>query len=137
MLTPIGAARVAREGTDVTIVAWGPAVSDAMEAADHLAAEQGVSVEVIDLRSLYPLDMETVLSSISKTGRGVVATQAVLTGSFVNEIVARIQFEAFDELDAPIARVGAAFGISPQAEGLERAFLPNATTIFDAASALL
>jgi pyruvate dehydrogenase E1 component beta subunit len=108
-----------------------------MKAADRLAAERSISAEVIDLRSLFPLDMETVLNSIAKTGRGVVATQAVLTGSFVNEIVARIQFEAFDELDAPIARVGAAFGISPQAEGLERAFLPDATTIFDAAAGLL
>jgi len=137
VLTPIGVARVAREGSDVTIVAWGPAVVDAMKAADRLAAERSISAEVIDLRSLFPLDMETVLNSIAKTGRGVVATQAVLTGSFVNEIVARIQFEAFDELDAPIARVGAAFGISPQAEGLERAFLPDATTIFDAAAGLL
>jgi 2-oxoisovalerate dehydrogenase E1 component len=137
VLTPIGVARLAREGSDVTIVAWGPAVIDAVKAADRLAAEHGVSADVIDLRSLYPLDMDTILKSISKTGRGVVATQAVLTGSFVNEIVARIQFEAFDDLDAPIARVGAAFGISPQAEGLERAFLPNADTIFNAAAALL
>jgi 2-oxoisovalerate dehydrogenase E1 component len=137
VLTPIGKARVARDGSDLTIVAWGPAVSDAMKAADRLTAEEGVSAEVIDLRSLVPLDMETVLNSISKTGRGVVAAQAVLGGSFVNEIVARIQFEAFDELDAPIARVGAAFGISPQAEGLERVFLPDDTTIFEAAAGLL
>ena len=134
--TPIGVARIAREGTDITIVAWGPAVPDALKAAERLATEKGVQAEVIDLRSLVPLDMETVLRSIRKTGRGVVAAQAVLGGSFVNEIVARIQFEAFDDLAAPIARVGAANGISPQAEGLEKAFLPNAGTIFDAASAL-
>jgi pyruvate/2-oxoglutarate/acetoin dehydrogenase E1 component len=137
ILTPIGVARVAREGTDATVVAWGPAVVDALKAADRLAAEKGIQVEVIDLRSLVPLDMGTVLDSVRKTGRCVVAAQAVLTGSFVNEIVARIQFEAFDELDGPIGRVGAANGISPQAEGLERAFLPDAATIFDAVAALL
>ena len=74
---------------------------------------------------LVPLDMETVLASVRKTGRCVVASQAVLIGSFVNEIVARIQLEVFDYLDAPVGRVGAANGISPQAESLERAFLPN------------
>ncbi len=135
--TPIGVARVAREGSDVTIVTWGPAMVDAMKAADRLASEKGVQAEVIDLRSLVPLDMETVLASVRKTGRCVVAAQAVLTGSFVNEIVARIQSEAFDDLDAPIARVGAANGISPQAEGLEKAFLPDASTIFEAVAGLV
>ena len=79
-LVPIGQARVAREGTDVTIVAWGPAVLDALAAAETLAAEHGVAAEVIDLRSLVPLDMETVLASVRKTGRCVVASQAVLVG---------------------------------------------------------
>ncbi len=69
--------------------------------------------------------METVLASVRKTGRCVVASQAILVGSFVNEIVARIQLEAFDYLDAPVARIGAQTGISPQAESLERAFLPE------------
>ncbi|HEY6057851.1 MAG TPA: dehydrogenase E1 component subunit alpha/beta [Candidatus Limnocylindrales bacterium] len=136
-LTPLGVARVAREGADVTIVAWGPAVPDALAAADRLAAERGLGAEVIDLRSLVPLDMETVLASVRKTGRCVVASQAILIGSFVNEIIARIQSEAFDDLDAPIGRVGAANGISPQAESLERAFLPNPDDIFDAVTALL
>jgi 2-oxoisovalerate dehydrogenase E1 component len=134
---PIGVARVAREGTDATIVAWGPAVLDALKAAERLKAEQGVETEVIDLRSLIPLDMDTVLTSVRKTGRCVVASQAVLIGSFVNEIVARIQAEVFDFLDAPVGRIGAKNGISPQAEGLERAFLPNAGDIYDAVTALL
>ncbi len=124
-LVEIGTARVAREGADTTLVAWGPAVIDALAAADRLAAEHGISAEVIDLRSLVPLDMETVLASVRKTGRCLVASQAVLIGSFVNEIVARIQSEAFDDLDAPVGRIGAANGISPQAEGLEKAFLPQ------------
>ena len=136
-LVPIGQARIAREGSDATIVAWGPAVPDALKAAERLQAERGIETEVVDLRSLVPLDMETVLASVRKTGRCVVASQAILVGSFVNEVVARIQLEAFDYLDAPIGRVGAANGISPQAETLERAFLPTAGDIFDAVAALL
>ena len=135
--TPIGKAKVVREGTDATIVAWGPAVPDALAAAETLAAEHGVQAEVIDLRSLVPLDMETVLESVRKTGRAVVAAQAVLTGSFVNDIVARIQGEAFDDLDAPVGRIGAAPGISPQAESLEQAFLPNAGDIVAGVRALI
>ena len=131
-LVPIGVARVAREGTDVTLVAWGPAVLDALAAADTLAREHDLAAEVVDLRSLVPLDMATVLASVRKTGRCVVASQAVLVGSYVNEVVARIQQEAFDDLDGPVGRIGAANGISPQAEGLERAFLPGARDIVKA-----
>jgi pyruvate/2-oxoglutarate/acetoin dehydrogenase E1 component len=133
----IGKARVAREGTDATVVAWGPAVPDALAAAEILAAEYGVSAEVIDLRSLVPLDMDTILASVRRTGRAVVAAQAVLTGSFVNEIVARIQVEAFDDLDGPVGRIGAAPGISPQAESLEKAFLPNVGDIVAAVTSLI
>ena len=136
-LVPIGVANVARQGADLTLVGWGPAVPDALAAADRLAAEDGVEAEVIDLRSLVPLDLETVLASVRKTGRCVVASQAVLGGSFVNEVVARIQEEAFDFLDAPIARIGATNGISPQAQGLEQAFLPNTGDIYAAAKGLL
>ncbi len=136
-LVPLGVARVARDGTDATLVAWGPAVLDALAAADTLQAAHGISAEVIDLRSLVPLDIETVLASVRKTGRCVVASQAVLVGSFVNEVVARIQLEAFDFLDGPVGRIGAANGISPQAEGLEKAFLPNADDIVHAVLALV
>jgi len=136
-LVPLGQARIARPGNDATIVAWGPAVADALEAAERLRAERGVEVEVIDLRSLVPLDMATVLASVRRTGRCVVASQAILVGSFVNEIVARIQGEAFDDLDAPVGRVGAANGIAPQSEVLERAFLPHADDIVRAVAALL
>jgi pyruvate/2-oxoglutarate/acetoin dehydrogenase E1 component len=136
-LVPIGQARVAREGTDVTLVGWGPAVPDLLAAAETLAAEHGVEAEVVDVRSLVPLDMETILASVRKTGRCVVASQAVLVGSYVNEIVARIQLEAFDYLDGPVGRIGAANGISPQAESLERAFLPSAGDVVRAVLALL
>jgi pyruvate/2-oxoglutarate/acetoin dehydrogenase E1 component len=136
-LVPIGKARVAREGTDVTLVGWGPAVPDLLAAAETLAAEHRLSAEVIDLRTLVPLDMETVLASVRRTGRCVVASQAILVGSFVNEIVARIQLEAFDFLDGPVGRIGAANGISPQAESLERAFLPNPGDVVRAVLALV
>ena len=136
-LVPIGKANVVREGGDVTMVSWGPAVTDCLAAAERLAAEDGLAAEVVDLRSLVPLDIDTVLASVRKTGRCVVASQAVLSGSFVNEVVARIQGEVFDYLDAPVARIGAQNGISPQAEGLEKAFLPNAGDIYTAAKGLL
>jgi 2-oxoisovalerate dehydrogenase E1 component len=134
---PIGVAKVVREGSDVTLVSWGPAMLDALAAADRLAAEDGLSAEVVDVRSLVPLDLETVLASVRRTGRCVVASQAILSGSFVNEIAARVGYEAFDHLDAPVARIGAKPGISPQAEGLERAFLPNADDIYAAAKGLI
>ena len=136
LLVPIGVARVAREGSDVTIVSWGPAVPDSLIAAARLA-DEGLECEVIDLRTLVPLDMETVLTSVRKTGRCVVASQAVLVGSYVNEIVARVVNEAFDELDAPVARVGAQNGISPQATALEQAFLPSADDIMAAVKGLI
>ena len=136
-LEPIGVAKVVREGADITLVGWGPAVGDALAAAERLASEDGVQAEVIDLRSLVPVDMETVLASVRKTGRCVVASQAVLGGSFVNEVAARVQQDVFDYLDAPVARIGAMNCISPQSEILERAFLPNAGDIYDAAKGLL
>ena len=136
-LVEIGRARVVNEGSDATVVAWGPAVVDALTAAATLHDQHGISVEVIDLRTLVPLDMDAVLASVRKTGRCVVASQAVLTGSFVNEIVARIQQEAFDSLDGPVGRIGAANGISPQAESLERAFLPTSADIVQAVLALV
>jgi 2-oxoisovalerate dehydrogenase E1 component len=136
-LVEIGRARLAREGSDATIVAWGPAVPDALAAADILQAEHDISTDVIDLRSLVPLDMEAVLASVRRTGRCVVASQAVLIGSFVNEIVARIQSQAFDDLDGPVGRIGAANGISPQAEGLEKAFLPHPEDIVRAVAAIV
>jgi 2-oxoisovalerate dehydrogenase E1 component len=136
VLVPLGKSAVVREGGDATIVAWGPAVPDALKAAEELAGE-GVECDVIDLRTLVPLDIEPVLASVAKTGRCVVAAQAILSGSYVNEVVARVVNEAFDDLDAPVARIGAANGISPQAEGLEAAFLPDAGDIAAAVRGLI
>ena len=135
-LVPLGVADVKREGTDISLVAWGPAVPDALKAADKLKAESGVSAEVVDLRSLVPLDMETVLRSVQKTGRCVVVSQAVNIGSFTGEVASNIQAEAFDYLDAPVLRVGAKNGIAPQSHILEAVFLPTADDIVAAAKSI-
>jgi len=127
-LVPLGVAEVKRVGKDATIVTWGPALHDCLKAAETLAAEV-LRTEVVDLRSLVPLDMETVLASVRKTGRCVVASQAVNIGSFTGEIASRIMAEAFDSLDAPVLRVGAKDGIAPQSHILEQAFLPHAADI--------
>jgi len=136
-LVPLGVADVKRTGSDITIAGWGPAIPDALKAADRLQAELGVSAEVVDIRSLIPLDKETVLASVQKTGRCVVVSQCVTIGSFMGEIIATIQEHVFDYLDAPIMRVGAKDGIAPQSYVLEAVFLPNANDIFQAAKAIL
>ena len=130
-LVPLGRAEVKRGGDDVTLVTWGPALHDCLKAADLLAAE-GRQAEVVDLRSLVPLDLETVLVSVRKTGRCVVVSQCVNIGSFTGEVASRIADEAFDALDAPVLRVGARDGIAPQAQVLEQAFLPTAGDVLAA-----
>jgi 2-oxoisovalerate dehydrogenase E1 component len=136
-LVPLGVADVKRAGSDITIAGWGPAILDALKAADRLKTELGVSAEVIDIRSLIPLDKETILASVQKTGRCVVVSQCVTIGSYMGEIISAIQENVFDYLDAPIMRVGAKDGIAPQSYVLEAVFLPNANDIFQAAKAIL
>jgi 2-oxoisovalerate dehydrogenase E1 component len=136
-LVPLGVAEIKREGGDITLVGWGPLVHDCLKAAEKLKAEKNINAEVIDLRSLVPLDMETVLRSVQKTGRCVVASQAVHIGSYTGEIASTIQDEAFDYLDAPVKRVGAKNGIAPQSHILEAAFLPNVNDILNAANSIL
>jgi len=136
-LVPLGVAEVKREGSDITLVAWGPLVHDCLKAADALKSERGVAAEVIDLRSLVPLDLETVLRSVRKTGRCVVASQAIHIGSYTGEIASTLQELAFDYLDAPIQRVGAKNGIAPQSHILEAAFLPDVNDVLAAANLIL
>jgi pyruvate/2-oxoglutarate/acetoin dehydrogenase E1 component len=136
-LIPLGVADVKRVGSDISLVAWGPAVLDALKAADQLMTDHKISAEVVDLRSLVPLDMETVLTSVRKTGKCVVASQAISIGSFTGEIASNIMREAFDDLDAPVIRVGAKDGIAPQALCLEQVFLPTADDIYKAALSIL
>jgi pyruvate dehydrogenase E1 component beta subunit len=132
----IGKARIARPGTDVTLIAYSAMVQSALEAAQSLAAS-GVSVEVIDLRTLVPLDMATIAASVSKTHRALVAHEAVLNGGVGAEIAARIGAELFDELDAPVLRVGCPFAPIPFAPELERALLPGSRDIEHAVRQML
>jgi pyruvate/2-oxoglutarate/acetoin dehydrogenase E1 component/TPP-dependent pyruvate/acetoin dehydrogenase alpha subunit len=125
---PFGVADVKREGSDVTVVTYSRMVLRALEAAEILAGE-GISVEVIDLRTLKPLDMDTVAESVKKTGRVVGITEAYKTGSFISELATRIQEELFDWLDAPIMRVGAADVPVPMSEALEDAAIPSVEVI--------
>jgi acetoin:2,6-dichlorophenolindophenol oxidoreductase subunit beta len=135
-LPPIGKARVAHAGTDVSLIAYSAMVRTALEAAEQLA-RAGVSVEVIDLRTLVPLDMETIAASVTKTHRAVIAHEAVLNGGFGAEIAARIGDELFDELDAAVRRVGCPFAPIPFAPELERALLPDGRAIERAVHELL
>nr|WP_314716029.1 alpha-ketoacid dehydrogenase subunit beta [uncultured Fretibacterium sp.] len=135
-LVEIGKARIDREGTDLTIVSYSMMMHHAAKAADRLAAE-GVSVELIDLRSISPWDKETVLKSVAKTGRLCVAQEAVKQGGFAAEVVATICEEGLEYLDAPIARVGAPFSPVPFARPLEQAYKVSADTIYDAVRKIL
>ena len=128
---PIGKAAVKREGTDVTLVATMAMVPRALAAAESLA-RQGHSVEVIDPRTLKPLDEETLLASVRKTRRLVVAHEACLTGGFGAEVAALVAEKAFDWLDAPVARVAALDTPMPYNEALERAVIPSQQRIADA-----
>src|SRR6185312_17395740 len=105
---PIGEAVTLRPGSDVTIVALSRLVDEALVAADQLAAE-GIEAEVIDPRTLVPLDLDSIVDSVRRTNRLVVAHEAVEHGGFGAEIAAQVQAAAFDHLDAPIQRVGAPF----------------------------
>jgi pyruvate/2-oxoglutarate/acetoin dehydrogenase E1 component len=133
---PIGRARVMREGGDLTIVALSRLVADALTAADRLAGE-GIEAEVIDPRSLVPLDLEAIVRSVEKTNRLVIAHEAVEHGGFGAEIAAEVQAVAFDHLDAPIERVGAPFSPVPLSPPLEDAYIPGADDIYSAARATL
>lgn len=124
-LTPIGLADVAREGSDLTIVAHSFATVRALHVAERLAAEHDVSVEVVDLRSLRPLDVETIAQSVAKTNRVVCVEEGWPSYGVTAEIAARVQKACFDDLDAPVERVGMAEVPLPYAKGLEHAAMPN------------
>ena len=128
---PLGKARVHREGTDVTVVAIGPLVHQALSAADE-AEKDGISVEVVDPRTLQPLDEETIVASVKKTNRCVVAHEAVTRMGFGAEIAAVVQYQAFDWLDAPIERVGAEFTPLPFAPVMEEFVVPHSEEVLAA-----
>lgn len=124
----LGEARIARQGGDVTIVTYGAALFNCLKAADDLAGED-ISVEIIDLRTLQPWDKATVLDSVARTNRAVVAHEAVRSFGIGAEIAAVIGEEGFDDLDAPVGRVGAPFMPVPFARTLEQRFIPDAAAI--------
>jgi len=128
---PLGKARVHREGRDVTVVATGRLVHEALKAADE-AEKEGISVEVVDPRTLLPLDEETILESVKKTTRCVTAHEAVTRGGFGSELAAVVQHGAFDWLDAPIERVGAKFAPLAFAPGMEQWVVPHADDVLAA-----
>ncbi len=123
-VVPLGKADVKREGKDVTLISWSKMVLDSLQAAGELEKE-GIDAEVIDLRTLTPLDVETILRSVRKTGRVVIVHEACKTGGFGGEVAALIMENAFDYLDAPVKRVAAVDTPIPYAEPLYRAVIPD------------
>lgn len=136
LLVPMGKASVAREGTDVTIIAWSRLVHVSLEAAEALAKD-GISAEVIDLRSLRPLDEETIVASVSKTHRAVVAHEGWPYGGVGAEIADRIQRLAFDELDAPVLRATTLDFPMPYNAKLEQYVVPQVPRILEKVRAVL
>ncbi len=133
---PLGTAAIARAGTDVTVVAYGRMANESLTAAETLAAE-GISVEVIDPRTLQPLDIDTIVESTRKTNRVLVVHEAVRFGGLGAEIAAQVQEAAFDHLDAPVGRIGAPFSPVPFSPARERHYVPDAASIADGVRAAL
>lgn len=134
---PFGVAEIRRPGDDVTIVTYSHAVGMCLHAADKLAQEMGVECEVIDIRTLVPLDMETVLRSVRKTNRAVVVHEEWKNVGFGAELASRIYEGAFDYLDAPVERIGGPFVPMPYSKPLERAAIPHEEDVLAAVKRVL
>jgi pyruvate dehydrogenase E1 component beta subunit len=132
---PIGKAQIRRAGTDVTLITYGPSVRTCEEACEEAAAD-GVEIELIDLRTLIPLDLDTIMVSVKKTGRAVVVHEAQVTGGFGGEIAARIMEDDFLSLQAPVVRVGG-FDIPYPPAKLEDVHLPDVDRVLDAVDKVL
>ena len=135
-ILPIGVAEIKREGTDVTIVSFGKIIKEAYKAADELALE-GISAEVIDLRTVRPIDFDTILESVRKTNRLVVLEEAWPLGSISSEIAFKVQKDAFDSLDAPVKRVTSLDTPMAYAPTLVEAYLPNKDKVIKAVKEVL
>ncbi len=129
-LLPFGVAGIRKAGNDITILTWGMLVQRSLDAAAKIEEQHGVSIEVIDLRTLNPLDKETILSSIRKTGKVLIVHEDTLTGGFGAELAAIISSEAFESLDAPVTRVAAKDTPVPYGPLLENAMLPQESDVF-------
>jgi 2-oxoisovalerate dehydrogenase E1 component len=134
---PFGKGRIRREGKDMTLVTYGNTVHHALEAAAKIEEETGKSVEVIDIRSIVPLDKELILESVKKTNKVLVAHEGPKYNGFGAEIAAAIADETFEYLDAPVKRLGATFTPVGFHKNLENAILPNTNKVFQAAKELL
>ena len=134
---PLGVASVVREGSDVTLLTYSAMTLRGADAAATLADQHGISAELIDLRSLWPLDFETVAKSVTKTGRVVIAHEAWLTGGYGAELSARIGEELFADLKSPVVRIGAARAPIPFSPPLESAVVPGTDAIVEAAVRVL
>ncbi len=134
-IVPIGKARIAREGKDLSVITYGAMVHTALEAAEKLATE-GLDMEVIDLRSLLPYDEEAILSSVAKTSKVILLHEATRTGGYAGELAATIAEKAFEYLDGPIVRVTSPDAPVPYSPPLEDYFLPNAEKLMKAARQL-
>src|SRR5688500_2438728 len=132
-LVPIGKARTAREGRDLSIITYAATVWKSLEAAEQLEKEDGLSVEVIDLRSLLPLDDEAIVATVKKTNRALIVHEDTETGGIAGEITARLNDLAFEWLEAPVKRVAAHDVPLPYAPALEDFVLPQASDIVRAA----
>jgi pyruvate dehydrogenase E1 component beta subunit len=138
VLVPFGKARVAREGTDITLVGYGRQVNMLLRVADKLEQEsESISAEVIDLRSIRPFDEQTLVESVKKTNRAVVVQEQWRWYSVASEVAAILQEQAFDYLDAPVERVSGAEAPAPYARNLEIAAFPSEQQIIDAAHRVL
>ena len=135
-LVPLGVSELKRTGTDLTIVSYSRQVVFALQAAEQLASE-GIEVEVVDLRTLYPMDIGTAIASVQKTNRALVVHEAVQFGGFGGEIASQIQEQAFDYLDAPVVRLGALHSPVPFSEPLEFGSFPSVERIVESAKGLL
>ncbi|HNQ21933.1 MAG TPA: alpha-ketoacid dehydrogenase subunit beta [Phycisphaerae bacterium] len=133
---PLGKAQVTRAGTDVTLISYGAMMRAALEAADDLAEEHGISAEVVDLLSVFPLDTETVVQSVAKTGRAVLVHEGARNCGIGAEVVARLVEKAFWNLEAPVARV-TGYDVHFPYFARERAFLPSAARVVHAARTVL
>ncbi|MGA8599012.1 MAG: transketolase C-terminal domain-containing protein [Bryobacteraceae bacterium] len=133
---PFGRGRIRREGTDVTVVTWGSTVYQTLDVARQLE-QQGHSIEVLDLRSIVPLDEELIYRSVRKTNRVIVAHEDSLTMGFGAEIAARIASNCIDALDAPILRAAAEDSFVPSAPALEAMVLPSAGSLRAAVEQIL
>lgn len=137
VLVPLGQANLLRQGREATIITYGSMVHSALEAAGRLAAEEQIEVEVLDLRSLQPLDKEAIFAAVERTNRIVIAHEANLTGGIGGEVAALISEHVFEQLDAPIKRVAALDTPTPYAPAMEAYFMPNAEKIAQAVRAVV